>query len=232
MPQPKKGPRLGSNPSHQKLMLSNLATALFEHGRITTTEAKARTLRPYAEKLITKAKKGDLHNRRQVLSVIEDRDVVHKLFDDIAPRFSERNGGYTRILKIGPRPGDGAPMVLIELVEEGDRPITTTVETEEGKKRRLARRRQRSSDLPQDKPVRSKAAEASAAGQTTEEPELQLEEDAVAAEAQAAEEQAAEATDEESAEAASEEASEQQAEAQADAGDEPDAGGEGTKEQK
>ncbi len=174
MPQPKKGPRLGSNPAHQKLMLSNLAVSLFEHERIRTTEAKAKALRPFAEKLITKAKKGDLHNRRQVLSVIEDREVVHKLFDDIAPRFAERNGGYTRILKIGPRGGDGAPMALIELVTEGDHPVATTVETAEGKKRRLARRR-RADDLPADKPVRSKAADASAYGQAAREGELELE---------------------------------------------------------
>ncbi len=117
MPAPKKGPRLGSNPSHQALMLSNLALSLFEHERVKTTEAKAKLLRPYAERLITKAKKGDVHNRRQVLSTIEDRAVVHKLFAEIAPRFADRNGGYTRILKLGPRNGDGAPMALIELVE-------------------------------------------------------------------------------------------------------------------
>src|SRR3990170_2103316 len=127
MPQPKKGPRLGSNPKHQRLMLSNLALSLFEHERIQTTEAKAKMLRPYAERLITKAKKGSVHHRRQVLSVIEDRDVVHKLFDDIGPRFADRNGGYTRILKIAPRNGDGAPMALIELVEEG---VVTRVEEE------------------------------------------------------------------------------------------------------
>lgn len=193
MPQPKKGPRLGSNPAHQKLMLSNMAVSLFEHERIRTTEAKAKALRPFAEKLITKAKKGDLHNRRQVLSVIEDREVVHKLFDDIAPRFAERNGGYTRILKIGPRGGDGAPMVLIELVTEGDHPAATTVETAEGKKRRLTRRR-RPDDLPADKPVRSKAADASAYGQAAREGELELEvEDE--AEAQAASEAQADASD-------------------------------------
>src|ERR671915_1918187 len=123
MPQPKKGPRLGSNPKHQSLMLSNLAVSLFEHERIQTTEAKAKMLRPFAEKLITKAKKGSVHHRRQVLSVIEDRDVVHKLFSDIGPRFAERNGGYTRVLKIGARNGDAAPMALIELVETG---IATT----------------------------------------------------------------------------------------------------------
>jgi large subunit ribosomal protein L17 len=118
MPTPKKGARLGGSPAHQKLILANLATNLFEHGRITTTEAKARTLRPYAERLITKAKKGDLHNRRQVLRVVRDKGVVHALFEEIAPRFAERPGGYTRITKLGPRKGDNAPMAVIELVTE------------------------------------------------------------------------------------------------------------------
>ncbi len=118
MPTPKKGPRLGGSPAHQRLILSNLATQLFEHGRITTTETRARTLRPYAEKLITKAKKGDLHNRREVLRTVRDKSVVHTLFTEIAPTFAERPGGYTRITKIGPRKGDNAPMAVIELVTE------------------------------------------------------------------------------------------------------------------
>ncbi len=118
MPTPKKGPRLGGSPSHQKAILANLATSLFEHGAITTTEAKARVLRPYAERLITKAKRGDLHNRRQVLSVIRDKSVVHVLFTEIGPRFADRPGGYTRITKIGPRKGDNAPMAVIALVTE------------------------------------------------------------------------------------------------------------------
>jgi large subunit ribosomal protein L17 len=122
MPTPKKGPRLGGSPAHQKLIISNLATSLFEHGRITTTEAKARVLRPVAERLITKAKKGDLHNRRQVLSTIRDKGVVHSLFEEIAPRYAERPGGYTRITKIGPRKGDNAPMAVIELVTEAYEP--------------------------------------------------------------------------------------------------------------
>jgi large subunit ribosomal protein L17 len=122
MPTPKKGARLGSGPAHQRLMVSNLATALFEHGRITTTEAKARVLRPVAEKLITKAKKGDLHNRREVLKTIRDKSVVHTLFTEIAPTFAERPGGYTRITKIGPRHGDNAPMAVIELVTEAYTP--------------------------------------------------------------------------------------------------------------
>ncbi|MCD6640381.1 MAG: 50S ribosomal protein L17 [Nocardioides sp.] len=122
MPTPKKGPRLGGSPAHQRLILSNLATALFEHGRITTTETRARTLRPVAEKLITKAKKGDLHNRREVLKTIRDKSVVHTLFTEIAPMMAERPGGYTRITKIGPRKGDNAPMAVIELVTEAYSP--------------------------------------------------------------------------------------------------------------
>src|SRR5919206_2613523 len=122
MPTPTKVPRLGGSPSHQRLILSNLATALFEHGRITTTEAKARALRPLAEKLITKAKKGDLHNRREVLKTVRDKSVVHTLFTEIAPTFAERPGGYTRITKIGPRKGDNAPMAVIELVTEAYEP--------------------------------------------------------------------------------------------------------------
>ena len=118
MPTPKKGARLGGSPSHQRLIVSNLATALFEHGRITTTEAKARVLRPVAEKLITKAKRGDLHNRRRVLATVKDKDVVYALFEQIAPRYGNRPGGYTRITKTGPRKGDAAPMAVIELVEE------------------------------------------------------------------------------------------------------------------
>jgi large subunit ribosomal protein L17 len=117
MPTPTKGPRLGGGPAHERLILANLATALFEHGRITTTEAKARRLRPVAERLITKAKRGDLHARRQVLAVIRDKGVVHELFTEIGPRYANRPGGYTRITKVGPRKGDNAPMAVIELVE-------------------------------------------------------------------------------------------------------------------
>jgi large subunit ribosomal protein L17 len=117
MPTPTKGPRLGGGPAHERLILANLATSLFEHGRITTTEAKARRLRPLAERLITKAKRGDLHARRQVLSVIRDKSIVHELFAEIGPRYANRPGGYTRITKVGPRKGDNAPMAVIELVE-------------------------------------------------------------------------------------------------------------------
>jgi large subunit ribosomal protein L17 len=117
MPTPTKGPRLGGGPAHERLMLANLATSLFEHDRITTTEAKAKRLRPLAERLITFAKRGDLHARRQVMTVIRDKDVVHKLFAEIGPKFAERPGGYTRIIKTNPRKGDNAPMAVIELVE-------------------------------------------------------------------------------------------------------------------
>ena len=117
MPQPTKGARLGGSPAHQRLMLANLATSLFEHGRITTTEAKAKRLRPLAERLITFAKRGDLHARRQVMTVVRDKDVVHTLFAEIGPRFAQRPGGYTRIVKTNPRKGDNAPMAVIELVE-------------------------------------------------------------------------------------------------------------------
>ncbi|GAB2485042.1 bL17 family ribosomal protein [Jatrophihabitans fulvus] len=118
MPTPTKGPRLGGGPAHERLMLANLATALFEHDRITTTEAKAKRLRPLAERLITFAKRGDLHARRQVLTVVRDKDVVHKLFAEIGPKMADRPGGYTRIIKTNPRKGDNAPMAVIELVEE------------------------------------------------------------------------------------------------------------------
>lgn len=118
MPKPTKGARLGGSASHQKAMLANLATSLFEHGRITTTEAKAKRLRPYAEKIITHAKAGKLANRREVLKDIRDKDVVHTLFDEIGPFFADRPGGYTRIIKTLPRKGDNAPMAVIELVRE------------------------------------------------------------------------------------------------------------------
>jgi large subunit ribosomal protein L17 len=129
MPKPTKGPRLGGSPAHQRLILANLATQLFEHGRITTTEAKARALRPHAEKLITKAKRGDLHNRREVMKTIRDKSVVHALFTEIGPTFSERPGGYTRITKIGPRKGDNAPMAVIELVTEAYKPKAPQAKT-------------------------------------------------------------------------------------------------------
>ena len=118
MPKPRRGPRLGSGPAHEKLMLGTLAAQLFTHEKVRTTEAKAKALRPLAEHLITFAKRGDVHARRQVLKTVTDRDVVHKLFSEIGPRYTERAGGYTRILKLGQRGGDGAPMAIIELLPE------------------------------------------------------------------------------------------------------------------
>jgi len=129
MPTPTKGARMGGSPAHQRHMLSNLAAALFEHGKITTTEARARRLRPYAEKLITFAKRGDMHARRQVLTVVPDKGIVHNLFTEIGPSFADRPGGYTRITKLGPRKGDAAPMAVIELIREevsGARPRRRT----------------------------------------------------------------------------------------------------------
>jgi large subunit ribosomal protein L17 len=118
MARPRKGPRLGTGPDHERLMLAGIAAQLFEHGKVRTTEAKARAVRPLAEHLITFAKRGDVHARRQVLKTVPDRDIVHKLFSEIGPRYAERGGGYTRMLKLGLRKGDGAPMALIELMPE------------------------------------------------------------------------------------------------------------------
>ena len=185
MPTPKKGARLGGSPAHQKLIVSNLATALFEHGRITTTEARARVLRPVAEKLITKAKRGDLHNRREVLKTIRDKSVVHTLFTEIAPSFAERPGGYTRITKIGPRKGDNAPMAVIELVTEkyDPKPARTKKQAE-----------------PKAEPAPTPAAEPETETETpTELAEEASPEESVVAEAEVEEAPAeeAEATDEE-----------------------------------
>jgi len=127
MPQPAKGARLGGSPAHERIILANLASQLFEHGKIVTTEAKAKRLRPVAEKLITKAKRGDIHARREVLKTVRDKGVVHVLFTEIAPTFEDRPGGYTRITKVGPRKGDNAPMALIELVTEPVAARTSTV---------------------------------------------------------------------------------------------------------
>lgn len=122
MPKPRKGPRLGSGPAHQKLILSGLTTSLIRDGKVRTTEARAKAVRPLAERMITFAKKGDVTARRRVLRTVTDKDVVHKLFAEIAPGYKERNGGYTRIVKLGPRKGDAAPMAILELVpgEEED----------------------------------------------------------------------------------------------------------------
>jgi len=156
MPKPTRGPRLGGSPSHQKALLANLATSLFEHGRIKTTEPKARALRPYAEKLITHAKKGTLHNRREVLKKIRDKDVVHTLFEEIGPFFADRNGGYTRIIKVEARKGDNAPMAVIELVRE------KTVTSEADRARRV-KASKKASDAG-EAPVAAAAAPQAAVG--------------------------------------------------------------------
>jgi large subunit ribosomal protein L17 len=180
MPSPTKGARMGGSAAHQRHLLSNLATALFEHGKITTTEARARRLRPYAERLITFAKRGDLSARRQVLTVVTDKSVVHTLFTEIGPQFATREGGYTRITKIGPRKGDNAPLAVIELIQE---------EAEAKPRRRRARRSQ-----PAARPAASAAAP-----ETTEAPADEADAD-VTAEAPEAD-VTAEGTDAESADA-------------------------------
>jgi large subunit ribosomal protein L17 len=139
MPTPTKGPRLGGGPAHERLMLANLATSLFEHDQITTTEAKAKRLRPLAERLITFAKRGDLHSRRRVLTVVKDKGVVHRLFAEIAPDMAQRPGGYTRITKIGARKGDNAPMAVIELVREPLSAKKATVKEAEAATKRAAK---------------------------------------------------------------------------------------------
>ncbi|MFI7307891.1 50S ribosomal protein L17 [Streptomyces hygroscopicus] len=164
MPRPTKGARLGGSAAHERLLLANLATALFEHGRITTTEAKARRLRPVAEKLVTKAKKGDLHNRRLVLQTIRDKSVVHTLFTEIAPRYENRPGGYTRITKIGNRRGDNAPMAVIELVEALTVQQEAVGEAEAATKRSAkdAAGDQAAANLKKDEAAEAPAAEAPA----------------------------------------------------------------------
>ncbi|MFI0821835.1 50S ribosomal protein L17 [Streptomyces sp. NPDC021098] len=164
MPKPTKGARLGGSAAHERLLLANLATALFEHGRITTTEAKARRLRPVAEKLVTKAKKGDLHNRRLVLQSIRDKSVVHTLFTEIAPRYENRPGGYTRITKIGNRRGDNAPMAVIELVEALTVQQEAVGEAEAATKRTAkdAAGDQAVADLKKDEATEAEATEAPA----------------------------------------------------------------------
>ena len=172
MPTPTKGPRLGGGPAHERLILANLATSLFEHDSITTTEAKAKRLRPLAERLITFAKRGDLHARRRVMTVIRDKGVVHRLFVEIAPDMAERNGGYTRITKIGPRKGDNAPMAVIELVRE---PVAkkATVKEAEGATKRAAKddaaKRKAAQDEAKAAAAETKADEDEAKAADTEE---------------------------------------------------------------
>jgi len=167
MPTPTKGPRLGSGPAHQRLMLAPLATSLLEHSRVTATEAKAKRLRPLAERLITFAKRGDLHARRQVMSVIRDKDVVHKLFAEIGPKFTERAGGYTRIVKVGPRKGDNAPMAVIELVEDRTAAQQTVREAERARGTKVAPRKapsKRTAEIAEEAKDESPTAAAVAAG--------------------------------------------------------------------
>jgi large subunit ribosomal protein L17 len=178
MPTPTKGHRLGGSPAHERHILANQATALFEHGKITTTEAKARRLRPVAEKLITFAKRGDLHARRQVLTVVTDKGVVHKLFAEIAPEYSERSGGYTRITKIGPRKGDNAAMAVIELV---------TGEPVSSKPRRRARRAEPQPAAPAKSPTPAADATDTTDAAADEAGVLDEVEDAETAEAEEAE---------------------------------------------
>jgi large subunit ribosomal protein L17 len=186
MPTPTKGPRLGGGPAHERLILANLATSLFEHDQITTTEAKAKRLRPLAERLVTFAKRGDLHARRRVLTVIRDKGVVHRLFTEIGPDMAQRQGGYTRITKIGNRKGDNAPMAVIELVREPLSAKKATVAEAEGATKRSAKDKTAKAKKP------AKAAEAPAAEVETAEVETA---EVETAEVETAEVETAEATD-------------------------------------
>jgi large subunit ribosomal protein L17 len=182
MPTPTKGPRLGGGPAHERLILANLATSLFEHDRITTTEAKAKRLRPLAERLVTFAKRGDLASRRRVMTVVRDKGVVHRLFVEIAPDMAERNGGYTRITKVGPRKGDNAPMAVIELVRE---PVAkkATVKEAEGATKRAAKddaKRKAAQEEAKAAAEETRAAEEAAAQDAAEEPTVELPAGAVA----------------------------------------------------
>jgi large subunit ribosomal protein L17 len=170
MPTPTKGPRLGGGPAHERLILGNLAQALFEHDRITTTQAKAKRLRPLAERLVTFAKRGDLHSRRKVLAVIHDKGVVHRLFTEIAPDVAERAGGYTRITKIGPRKGDNAPMAVIELVREPLSRKQATVREAEAATKRAAKKAAPASATEPEAPAEDSTDSSTAATATAEAP--------------------------------------------------------------
>jgi large subunit ribosomal protein L17 len=201
MPKPTKGPRLGGSSSHQKALLANLATSLFEHGRIKTTEPKARALRPYAEKLITHAKKGTLHNRREVLKKIRDKDVVHALFEEIGPFYADRNGGYIRIIKVEARKGDNAPMAVIELVRE------KTVTSEADRARRV-KASKKASDAGEAPVAAAAAPQAAVEPEAAEGPTAEE----VSAEGPTAQEVSAEAAEAEPAEAETVEAETAEAE--------------------
>ncbi|HYJ77859.1 MAG TPA: 50S ribosomal protein L17 [Actinomycetes bacterium] len=187
MPTPTKGARLGGGPAHERLMLANLATALFEHGRITTTEAKAKRLRPLAERLITFAKRGDLHARRRVMTVVRDKSVVHELFAEIGPRYENRQGGYTRITKVGPRKGDNAPMAVIELVEALTAKVETVKEAEAATKRTAKKTTKKAAAGS------GAAAKAAAAAEAAEAAAVEAADDAAEGDTEGAEEAAAEA---------------------------------------
>jgi large subunit ribosomal protein L17 len=186
MPSPAKGARLGGGPAHERLMLANLATALFEHGKITTTEAKAKRLRPLAERLITFAKRGDLHARRRVMTVVRDKSVVHELFAEIGPRYENRHGGYTRITKVGPRKGDNAPMAVIELVEALTAKAETVKEAEAATKRTAKKTAKKAA-------ARDDAATAAAAAGAAEAAAEEAADDAAEGDVEGAEQAAAEA---------------------------------------
>ena len=181
MPTPTKGPRLGGGPSHERMLIANLARSLFTEGRIRTTQAKAKRLRPQAERLITFAKRGDVASRRQVLTVVRDKEVVHKLFAEIAPRYADRHGGYTRILKLGPRPGDSAPMALIELVDLDAGEVKEAGTGEGGGRRRFGRRRARAGEAAPEGANRAqrRAAARRRRGEETEEVDAALAGEAV-----------------------------------------------------
>ena len=196
MPKPTKGPRLGGGPAHEKLLLANLATALFTHGRIQTTETKAKRLRPYAERLVTFAKRGDLHSRRRVMTVIRDKSAVHKLFTEIAPLVEHREGGYTRIVKTGFRKGDNAPMAVIELI------LDPVEKKPSAKKAKKAEEAAAAAAAPTEVETEEVVADAPAAEETTESVEVNVDEvvEAPAEETPAAEEAAEETPAEEVAE--------------------------------
>jgi large subunit ribosomal protein L17 len=191
MPSPAKGARLGGGPAHERLMLANLATALFEHGKITTTEAKAKRLRPLAERLITFAKRGDLHARRRVMTVVRDKSVVHELFAEIGPRYENRHGGYTRITKVGPRKGDNAPMAVIELVEALTVKAETVKEAEAATKRTAKKTAKKSTATKAT--ASDDAAKAAAAAEEAEAAAQEAADDAAEGDVEGAEEAAAEA---------------------------------------
>ena len=204
MPKPTKGPRFGGSPAHQRIILANLATQLFEHGKITTTEAKAKRVQPLAERLISKAKRGDLHNRRQVLTTVTDKGVVHILFTEIAPKLADRDGGYTRITKIGPRKGDNAPMAVLEIVTE------SVEESRKAKAKGAAKKAEPAKKAESKKAESKKAAKAEEAVTEVEETAVE-ESEAAVEEAPEAVEAVAEATEEAVAEEAAEPAEEDKA---------------------